>query len=431
MTTIDLDGGPLDDVVQIAGPYSGDRQYARFIQYTPLSSSPDYVFVGEYVSQAAENRSRVCRIPVAGGSISGQSPDQDVVIGTGFVDASDGHRGVPTGQAVGRLLANPAQHATSTVAVVEAPAFDLNEFVDASGISGFTRASYMGFHHNPHTGETWMTHRNGSSDRDQMFWRRTVSGWAQVGNPLIRLMEGRCYASGQVMAFGPEGVIAVCVTESTSDPVFMRAVHVIMSDDNGASWRNVEGDTITLPATAFTSSTPLSQTDLTGTIASMTLDTLGNPMVAWSGQHADGVRGLWIARWTGTEWDRYRLITSETYTAGAFVRQGSVIGVIANDPTDSKLYVFVTSDNGASWVRHLLVDTSTNPVASVAVDRLAYAHHGRHRVMTGRSTTGGYAATDATVSTIFEFTLPAPAIAGLVNARNGTLTAVGGTLTAA
>ena len=420
------------------GPYSGERFSARSRAYTQLHSTADFVFVSEWIGRSSQNQSRIARIPVVGGSVIGQTPDRDVLLGTGFSDNNLGHRGVSNiTDGTGKLFANVAHHA-STPSVSESPGLDPDNLVAWDPQLGSGSTSYLKMWMNPYTGEKWTSWRDGF--QNIRIWKQSEPGGSLTqitgtdNSPFARVGSSSwLYQWGQGVAFGPDGVVFVTFSEffEPHGSRVMRKAFVARSDDNGATWRRMDGTQHVGNNSALMRVWDSNIDEaFTGpnTIASMTLTPAGTPLVGihLRGAESTEMLGTAVARWNGESWDETTINESEPASGGVqWLQTDDFVGIIQTDRTDGRVYVWWSSDDGVSWQRHLLL-APDNPIHGFSVDPFAWGNHGRLRVMSARTPIDGLTVSDVTESTIIEFMPP-----GLVNARNGTLTAVGGTLTAA
>jgi hypothetical protein len=146
-------------------------------------------------------------------------------------------------------------------------------------------------------------------------------------------------------------------------------LYYVETPDAGKTWRTVEGKPVRLPLTEVKNSALVHDYEAEGSLVYLkdtTFDAEGNPIILYltSKSFSPGPKGdprTWkTARWTGKEWERRVLTTSDhNYDHGSLYVEGPgrwrVIAPTEPGPqpstTGGEMVVWTTADAGATWKR--------------------------------------------------------------------------------
>ena len=413
----------------VSTPWVGNRVDHGVGLTQPIASSPDgsLVAISQPVTIDTVEQSRVAVLSASDLSVVDEEQIRAGAhdTGTGFL----GHRGTTVGWSPsGDLLAFGHGHhiawrgyrATgsdvATLTLLDAPAGSGGNADNTSYYQTYTGPDGL-----------WLTYRggggNGYSSR-MCRWDDTAKTWVhRPGFDPFSVAGGYQFRLG----FGSEWMW-VAAEWFVGDSGFPRSnAGVLRSPDNGVTWFRVTGEQQTSQMERWsTSQTLVFSTNSELRLASTTIAMWGDDPIVFTKLQREG----------GTEWDvLYRRWDGSQFAPAEVLYDGSIIEpgpvqtawrpgrIVAINAIEQRLHIAWTDDGGVSWSYDLLGEDAT--IRNVGIDREEFVRSGVLRVMPM------FTGDDLQRSEVWEFTLPAPAIAGLVNARNGTLTAVGGTLTAA
>jgi hypothetical protein len=198
------------------------------------------------------------------------------------------------------------------------------------------------------------------------------TAWTQLG-PALSAVAGFTNAASPSLALDSSGNPVLAMSEDTADI----SVIYVRRWQNG-NWVSVGG--------ALNADTNDDNFDTDGIEPSLALDSLGNPVVAWSETGGiDGVRRIYVWRWTGTRWQAVGgslIVTGDTRNPSLIIDSSGNPVVAWQDYSGGVNYdIYVRRWNGSSWVQYapgsldvnagfpayepaLALDSTNNPVVA-------------------------------------------------------------------
>ncbi len=187
----------------------------------------------------------------------------------------------------------------------------------------------------------WSESVPGTYDGRVFVKRWDGSTWQTVGNQAINLDQTK-EAKDPTLALDSSGNPFVAWVENTNDPA-NPVKNVFVKRWTGASWVLVGAGTVNQDATkaAYT--------------PALTLDSSGNPVLAWSEIVGTATQNVFVKRWNGSIWTLIGAgAVNNDPSKGAFdpslaLDAGGNIFVACSENTDPRVNIFVRRWTGSTW----------------------------------------------------------------------------------
>jgi len=361
-------------------PYSGNKVISLLSLYTPIWTTANAVYVVAPVTIGGVQQSRLAKLDK-----NTYQMIQDVQLTTGTHDTTIGHRdGSVCVTDDGKVIAYGEAHHTSWRGVAS-PTEDISALAATTAPTGLdTNCSYRRFFRNQFDGSMWMGARGNGYLAGIYKWNGST--FDRKGADFLAGNAASYLGSyGMEIAFASVDTLYVTTEFLQGDGPFTMSgyprqnISLIKSTDSGVTFTTMRGKALNLPLVSGTDDSdiafPNNNYNHNSSVARIAIGADGQPLLIASWQHPDEpFRSLWVAKYnTSTnKWVRTRLMAhngvQDAGTPHVAYHNGKVIVTAAttddNVPatlgTNNQLYIFTSTDSGASWKKY----TITHPVGA-------------------------------------------------------------------
>jgi len=361
-------------------PYSGTKVISLLSLYTPIWTTANAVYVVAPVTVGGVQQSRLAKL-----NKNTYEMIQDVQIGTGTHDTTIGHRdGSVCVTDDGKVITYGEAHHTPWKGL-SAPTEDISALVATTAPVGLdVNCSYRRFFRNQFDGSMWMGARGNGYLAGIYKWNGAT--FDRKGADFLAGNAASYLGSyGMEIAFASVDTLYVTTEFLQGDGPFTMSgyprqnINLIKSTDGGTTFTTMRGKALNLPLVSGTDDSdiafPNNNYNHNASVARIAIGADGQPLLVASWQHPDeAFRSLWVAKYNTTtnKWVRTRLMAhnglQDAGTPHVAYHGGKIIVTAAttddNVPatlgTANQLYLFTTTDSGATWKKHAI----THPVGA-------------------------------------------------------------------
>jgi len=361
-------------------PYSGNKVISLLSLYTPIWTTANAVYVVAPVTVGGVQQSRLAKL-----NKNTYEMIQDVQLTTGTHDTTIGHRdGSVCVTDDGKVIAYGEAHHTSWRGVAS-PTEDISALAATTAPTGLdTNCSYRRFFRNQFDGSMWMGARGNGYLAGIYKWNGAT--FDRRGADFLAGNAASYLGSyGMEIAFASVDTLYVTTEFLQGDGPFTMSgyprqnINLIKSTDGGVTFTTMRGKALNLPLVSGTDDSdiafPNNNYNHNSSVARIAIGADGQPLLVASWQHPDeAFRSLWTAKYNTTtnKWVRTRLMAhsgvQDAGTPHVAYHNGKIIVTAAttddNVPatlgTANQLYLFTTTDSGATWKKYAI----THPVGA-------------------------------------------------------------------
>jgi hypothetical protein len=359
-------------------PYSGNKVISLLSLYTPIWTTANAVYVVAPVTVGGVQQSRLAKL-----NKNTYEMIQDVQLTTGTHDTTIGHRdGSVCVTDDGKVIAYGEAHHTSWRGVAS-PTEDISALAATTAPTGLdTNCSYRRFFRNQFDGSMWMGARGNGYLAGIYKWNGAT--FDRKGADFLAGNAASYLGSyGMEIAFASVDTLYVTTEFLQGDGPFTMSgyprqnINLIKSTDGGATFTTMRGKALNLPLVSGTDDSdiafPNNNYNHNASVARIAIGADGQPLLVASWQHPDeAYRSLWVAKYNTTtnKWMRTRLMAhnglQDAGTPHVAYHGGKIIVTAAttddNVPatlgTVNQLYLFTTTDSGATWKKYAITHPS-------------------------------------------------------------------------
>jgi hypothetical protein len=353
-------------------PYSGTKVISLLSLYTPIWTTADAVYVVAPVTVGGVQQSRLAKL-----NKNTYEMMQDVQIGTGTHDTTIGHRdGSVCVTDDGKVITYGEAHHTPWKGL-SSPTEDISALVATTAPTGLdVNCSYRRFFRNQFDGSMWMGARGNGYLAGIFKWNGAT--FDRKGADFLAGNAASYLGSyGMEIAFSSVDTLYVTTEFLQGDGPFTMSgyprqnISLIKSTNGGATFTTMRGKALNLPLVSGTDDSdiafPNNNLNHNSSVARIAIGTDGQPLLVASWQHPDeAFRSLWVAKYNTTtnKWVRTRLMAhnglQDAGTPHVAYHDGKIFVTAAttddNVPatlgTANQLYLFTTTDSGATWKKY-------------------------------------------------------------------------------
>jgi hypothetical protein len=355
-------------------PYSGTKVISLLSLYTPIWTTANAVYVVAPVTVGGVQQSRLAKL-----NKNTYEMMQDVQIGTGTHDTTIGHRdGSVCVTDDGKVITYGEAHHTPWKGL-SSPTEDISALVATTAPTGLdTNCSYRRFFRNQFDGSMWMGARGNGYLAGIYKWNGAT--FDRKGADFLAGNAASYLGSyGMEIAFASVDTLYVTTEFLQGDGPFTMSgyprqnINLIKSTDGGATFTTMRGKALNLPLVSGTDDSdiafPNNNLNHNSSVARIGIGADGQPLLVASWQHPDeAFRSLWVAKYNTTtnKWVRTRLMAhnglQDAGTPHVAYHDGKIFVTAAttddNVPatlgTANQLYLFTTTDSGATWRKYAI-----------------------------------------------------------------------------
>jgi hypothetical protein len=371
-------------------PYATSKVISLLSLYTPIWTTANAVYVVAPVTVGGVQQSRLAKL-----NKNTYEMIQDVQIGTGTHDTTIGHRdGSVCVTDDGKVITYGEAHHTPWKGL-SSPTEDISALVATTAPTGLdVNCSYRRFFRNQFDGSMWMGARGNGYLAGIFKWNGTT--FDRKGADFLAGNAASYLGSyGMEIAFASVDTLYVTTEFLQGNGPFEMSgyprqnINLIKSTDGGATFTTMRGKALNLPLVSGTDDSdiafPNNNLNHNSSVARIAIGADGQPFLVASWQHPDeAFRSLWMAKYnTGTnKWVRTRLMAhngmQDAGTPHVAYHNGKVIVTAAttddNVPatlgTANQLYIFTTTDSGATWKKYAITH-ATGAYSGAYIDSAA------------------------------------------------------------
>jgi len=371
-------------------PYSGTKVISLLSLYTPIWTTANAVYVVAPVTVGGVQQSRLAKL-----NKTTYEMVQDVQLGTGTHDTTIGHRdGSVCVTDDGKVIAYGEAHHTPWKGL-SSPTEDISALVATTAPTGLdTNCSYRRFFRNQFDGSMWMGARGNGYLAGIYKWNGTT--FDRKGADFLAGNAASYLGSyGMEIAFSSVDTLYVTTEFLQGDGPFTMSgyprqnISLIKSTDGGVTFTTMRGKALNLPLVSGTDDSdiafPNNNLNHNSSVARIAIGADGQPLLVASWQHPDeAFRSLWVAKYNATtnKWVRTRLMAhngvQDAGTPHIAYHNGKIIvtsattddNVPATIGTTNQLYLFTTTDSGATWKKYAITHP-TGAYSGVYIDPAA------------------------------------------------------------
>jgi len=359
-------------------PYSGNKVISLLSLYTPIWTTANAVYVVAPVTVGGVQQSRLAKL-----NKNTYEMIQDVQIGTGTHDTTIGHRdGSVCVTDDGKVITYGEAHHTPWKGL-SSPTEDISALVATTAPVGLdVNCSYRRFFRNQFDGSMWMGARGNGYLAGIYKWNGAT--FDRKGADFLAGNAASYLGSyGMEIAFASVDTLYVTTEFLQGDGPFTMSgyprqnISLIKSTDGGTTFTTMRGKALNLPLVSGTDDSdiafPNNNYNHNASVARIAIGADGQPLLVASWQHPDeAFRSLWVAKYNTTtnKWVRTRLMAhnglQDAGTPHVAYHNGKIIVTAAttddNVPatlgTANQLYLFTTTDSGATWKKYAITHPS-------------------------------------------------------------------------
>jgi len=356
-------------------PYSGSKVISLLSLYTPIWTTANAVYVVAPVTVGGVQQSRLAKL-----NKNTYEMMQDVQLTTGTHDTTIGHRdGSVCVTDDGKVIAYGEAHHTSWRGVAS-PTEDISALAATTAPTGLdVNCSYRRFFRNQFDGSMWMGARGNGYLAGIYKWNGAT--FERKGADFLAGNAASYLGSyGMEIAFASVDTLYVTTEFLQGNGPFEMSgyprqnISLVKSTDGGATFTTMRGKALNLPLVSGTDDSdiafPNNNYNHNSSVARIAIGADGQPLLVASWQHPDeSFRSLWMAKFNTTtnKWVRTRLMahngTQDAGTPHVAYHGGKVIvtaattddNITATLGTNNQMYLFTTTDSGASWKRYTIM----------------------------------------------------------------------------
>ncbi|GAA0436892.1 hypothetical protein GCM10009094_46770 [Massilia aurea] len=355
-------------------PYSGTKVISLLSLYTPIWTTANAVYVVAPVTVGGVQQSRLAKL-----NKNTYEMIQDVQIGTGTHDTTIGHRdGSVCVTDDGKVITYGEAHHTPWKGL-SAPTEDISALVATTAPTGLdVNCSYRRFFRNQFDGSMWMGARGNGYLAGIFKWNGAT--FDRKGADFLAGNAASYLGSyGMEIAFSSVDTLYVTTEFLQGNGPFEMSgyprqnISMIKSTDGGATFTTMRGKALNLPLVSGTDDSdiafPNNNLNHNSSVARIAIGADGQPLLVASWQHPDeAFRSMWVAKYNTTtnKWVRTRLMAhnglQDAGTPHVAYHDGKIFVTAAttddNVPatlgTANQLYLFTTTDSGATWKKYAI-----------------------------------------------------------------------------
>jgi hypothetical protein len=359
-------------------PYSGTKVISLLSLYTPIWTTANAVYVVAPVTVGGVQQSRLAKL-----NKNTYEMIQDVQIGTGTHDTTIGHRdGSVCVTDDGKVITYGEAHHTPWKGL-SAPTEDISALAATTAPVGLdVNCSYRRFFRNQFDGSMWMGARGNGYLAGIYKWNGAT--FDRKGADFLAGNAASYLGSyGMEIAFASVDTLYVTTEFLQGDGPFTMSgyprqnINLIKSTDGGVTFTTMRGKALNLPLVSGTDDSdiafPNNNYNHNSSVARIAIGADGQPLLVASWQHPDeAFRSLWVAKYNTTtnKWVRTRLMAhnglQDAGTPHVAYHGGKIIVTAAttddNVPatlgTANQLYLFTSTDSGATWKKYAITHPS-------------------------------------------------------------------------
>jgi hypothetical protein len=355
-------------------PYSGTKVISLLSLYTPIWTTADAVYVVAPVTVGGVQQSRLAKL-----NKNTYEMMQDVQLTTGTHDTTIGHRdGSVCVTDDGKVIAYGEAHHTSWRGLAS-PTEDISALAATTAPTGLeTNCSYRRFFRNQFDGSMWMGARGNGYLAGIFKWNGAT--FDRKGADFLAGNAASYLGSyGMEIAFSSVDTLYVTTEFLQGDGPFTMSgyprqnISLVKSTNGGATFTTMRGKALNLPLVSGTDDSdiafPNNNLNHNSSVGRIAIGADGQPLLVASWQHPDeAFRSLWVAKYNTTinKWVRTRLMAhnglQDAGTPHVAYHDGKIFVTAAttddNVPatlgTANQLYLFTTTDSGATWKKYAI-----------------------------------------------------------------------------
>jgi len=355
-------------------PYAASKVISLLSLYTPIWTTANAVYVVAPVTVGGVQQSRLAKL-----NKSTYEMIQDVQIGTGTHDTTIGHRdGSVCVTDDGKVITYGEAHHTPWKGL-SSPTEDISALAATTAPVGLdVNCSYRRFFRNQFDGSMWMGARGNGYLAGIYKWNGGT--FDRKGADFLAGNAASYLGSyGMEIAFASVDTLYVTTEFLQGNGPFEMSgyprqnINLIKSTDGGATFTTMRGKALNLPLVSGTDDSdiafPNNNYNHNSSVARIAIGADGQPLLVASWQHPDeAFRSLWVAKYNTTtnKWVRTRLMAhnglQDAGTPHVAYHGGKIIVTAAttddNVPatlgTANQLYLFTTTDSGATWKKYAI-----------------------------------------------------------------------------
>ena len=355
-------------------PYAASKVISLLSLYTPIWTTASAVYVVAPVTVGGVQQSRLAKL-----NKNTYEMIQDVQIGTGTHDTTIGHRdGSVCVTDDGKVITYGEAHHTAWQGLAS-PTEDISALAATTAPTGLdANCSYRRFFRNQFDGSMWMGARGNGYLAGIYKWNGSTFD-RKGSNFLAGNAASYLGSYGMEIAFTSVDTLYVTTEFRQGNGPFEMSgyprqnINLIKSTDGGATFTTMRGKALNLPVVSGTDDSdiafPNNNYNHNASVARIGIGADGQPLLVSSWQHPDeAFRSLWVAKYNTTtnKWVRTRLMAhnglQDAGTPHVAYHGGKIIVTAAttddNVPatlgTANQLYLFTTTDSGATWKKYAI-----------------------------------------------------------------------------